>query len=736
MISSAIYAQAVIPFRTTKSVKSLVEPTINKVVRGQTATYTFAAENAVLYFKEKNDVIYNHYAIKGFGTNTEIGQPELPVYYEMVEVSSCNANLSINSSAYNVLTNVNVYPAQPSPIDSEDSIQIPFRIDSVTYSTNAYYPQSPVAIQEVQEYKGRLFAVVRICPIQYNPAQKKVRCNYAIKYSISNIKNSSVYSKSIQSIGQADYFIVCNDSALTILDEFINWKHKQGYKVRVIPKTTWNNCIEVRDSIRNIYNLCNPQTDKFLLIIGNHSMVPTNISYNSVSDHVYSCMGNNNDIISDIALGRIPCNNLSELQVILSKTINYQQQPQYTGKALHISKFIDAGIINSPGTEVSRFIRTSEEIKGYLDYHGYNTQRVYYADSIDDPIDYNSYYGFLQSMPDEILRPVFSWSGNANKIEQAINNNVNIVLYSAHGWINSWSSLSFNIANIANLHNDLYPIIISKTCHTGKFASILNTGQISDTTCFAYEMLRKINGGTSAIIASTETSFSGYCDIYIAGWYDTIFPDSTFNITVGEYGNTDFPHFENNYTVGNALNGACFKLINHSNSGIAKTTVSRYHCFGDPSTELYTDSAEELSVVTVKQVNDSIIIDTHGIQDCTVLLIPKEINQSDLFMRADSVSGRYVFHNITVPYNISVQKHNSSLCYYEKYDVYLQNHEYSNLNREYEGKDVYIGRDVTNEAGEGEVVVRPAIDLVIDGKNAVNVRNNFKVESGGTLNIK
>ena len=66
----------------------------------------------------------------------------------------------------------------------------------------------------------------------------------------------------------------------------------------------------------------------------------------------------------------------------------------------------------------------------------------------------------------------------------------------------------------------------------------------------------------------------------------------------------------------------------------------------------------------------------------------------------------------------------------------MQNHEYSNLNREYEGKDVYIGRDVTNEAGEGEVVVRPAIDLVIDGKNAVNVRNNFKVESGGTLNIK
>lgn len=92
--------------------------------------------------------------------------------------------------------------------------------------------------------------------------------------------------------------------------------------------------------------------------------------------------------------------------------------------------------------------------------------------------------------------------------------------------------------------------------------------------------------------------------------------------------------------------------------------------------------------------------------------------------------------NVSTSYNISIQKHNCALKYYDSYDVYLQNIEFNNGVYRYEGRNIFIGKDVTTEAPQGNVVVKPNTTLTIKGIQSVQTPNNFEVKSGGTFIIE
>ena len=755
MICFAMSSQTIIPFKSGANTQNLVEPTITKTIQGTNATYTFQAVNAEKNTIVVDGILYSTFVIKGCGSSGYDGQAYLPAYYECVKVSSQNATLTIGTTQSVLRGSYNIYPVQPMQAISDTSGVNAFYLDSMYYSTNTYTPQPVAEIQSFQEIRGDLYAIVKICPIQYNPVLRRVRLYSKIVYTITNYEIPVSYSEPEYESIQDDYFIVCNDSVVSILQNFMEWKYQQGYKLHLISKSHWSNVGEVKNAIRTIYSTCNKYSNKYLLIIGGHSNVPLKyvtcndrlsdgtISSDYASDYEYATITNNNLEQQDyptIAVGRIPYNTISELNVILSKIINYQKHPYYTGSNVNIARFIEDPNKVGEGTEHLRFVRTSEDIKNYMDIlHLYTTQRVYYTLPTVYPEAYSDNFSTEGEFPEELWRTNYNWNGTQHKMIEAINNNPNLVLYCGHGTDNAWQQPSahstFNSTHIDSLCNTNCPIILSIACKTGKIA-IAEHNTIQPQDCFAFNLLKKENGGACAVMALTEKGYAGVLDVLTAAWYDSMFPNPGLNVSLNNGQQTHFPHYRHNYTIGNALVSACYKTINTNlynwNNG-SLTMRKRFHCFGDPTTELYTSSPEDLSVVTVKQRNDSIFINTNGIHNVTIMLLPMDSLYS--YYRADSISGEYVFTDITMPYNISIQKHNCALKYYSLEDIPIQNMEFSKSNYTFEGTRIRVGYNITDETTYGPVIIKPSSNVKLKGHNSVRIENGFKIEQGGTLKI-
>ena len=74
--------------------------------------------------------------------------------------------------------------------------------------------------------------------------------------------------------------------------------------------------------------------------------------------------------------------------------------------------------------------------------------------------------------------------------------------------------------------------------------------------------------------------------------------------------------------------------------------------------------------------------------------------------------------------------------YIDSYDIYLQNFEFNDGTYHYEGRNVYIGENVTNEAPQGNVIVKPNAHLTVKGLQSVLTTDHFEVKVGGTFNIE
>lgn len=741
ILSMSVCSQTIIPFKAGANTQTLQEPTLTQTYQNSMMQYTFSAENMSFYTEYASDNnMYGHLYMKAIGQMCEVGKAELPAFYDYVPVMSESATVTLLGADGSEMSNMDIWPFQQ-PKNISDSTASSFYRDSIFYNTNAYYPNNPVEILEYQTIGDRIYAFIRVCPIQYNPVMHKLRCFTEVNYAISDYYIPSVSSEPDDGIirTQEDYLIVCNDSALDAVSDFVKWKEMQGFNVHVIHSNNWSTFTSVRDSVRKYYNKCN--NCRYLLVAGDYDMVPAEkVLYRSpkffantmvvdtllyLSDYRLSCINNKGQLFSS---GRIPSDNLTDLHNILSKIIFYQKHPMYMGKAMVCGFFKDE---NLNTFEDNYNIYACENVKNFLEQRNMEVTRVYSKDP------YNAtpyYYRNAQSLPLDLQQPLFAWNGWQDDIISGLNSDPNCIMSICHGLPFFWSTFNFSVLSLPALSNSIFPIVLSFSCNTGQYAKLnkdLTTSNIRRT--LAYEFLKIQNKGASAVIAPTATIVDTYTETWALCWFDAIYPNEELTCMLNR---KNLPHANNkfSYSIGDAMINAttCYKQFYGASTD--DNLYKELHCFGDPSTELYTNSSEDLSIVEIKQINDSIIVDTHGIQDCSVMLIPKDEAQSNQFMRVDSITGRYVFPNITTTYNVSIQKHNSPLCYYDSYDVFLQNIEFTNgQSRRYEGRNVYIGSNVTTDAEQGHVIVHPGARLIVKGHNSVKINKNVIVEVGGTF---
>jgi len=295
-----------------------------------------------------------------------------------------------------------------------------------------------------------------------------------------------------------------------------------------------------------------------------------------------------NDGLPDMVIARMPAACGGEAQLMVQKTLQYERHP-------YSDEYYYAHPTTAMGYQRSRWFQLcTEVIAGYLESHGkqvihINAIHAGTPDSVwstgqktQDVLDYFGPDG-LGYIP-ATMSHLTDWSGDADKITQALENGSYLLIHRDHGTFQTWGEPYYSNGIVNNLENDKLSFIMSANCQTGDFSY-----GYGNSDCLAERFMRIPNGAVG-IIAASQLSYSYVNDTYVWGFFDYLYPDF-----MPDYGAPSFdfqyPAFANAY-------GKYF--LQHSslphNASLKPLTNNLFHYFGDAFLQLYSEVPQQLIV--------------------------------------------------------------------------------------------------------------------------------------------
>jgi len=423
------------------------------------------------------------------------GAPDVPGISKYIALpQGAEANYRIIAARKEVYHNVNLAPAPHIPFDTEDG-PLTYVKDKSIYNTNAFYPAQPVNISERSKIRGLDVVMLGITPFQYNPVTKELVVYKDIQIEVSFSGGNGHYGEdrlrsrwwdpvveeqvlNASVLPQVDYNITHSQGGsrtpdyeyiiITLNDpDFLAWADSiktfrtlQGIKTGVvtIDDLGGNTESNIESYIDDAYNNWDVPPSAVLLLAdystGSSGITSHMYSHpagypNYASDNKYADV--DGDDLPDVILARITANNAAQLQVMVSKFIEYERNPP-----------TDVGFYDHPitalGWQTSRWFQVcSEVVGGYLKNElGKNPVRinaVYSGNPNSDPWSTASntstvvnYFGpdglgYIPATPQELGG--FS-GGTATDVINAINSGSFMLQHRDHGGYSGWGEPSFS----------------------------------------------------------------------------------------------------------------------------------------------------------------------------------------------------------------------------------------------------------------------------------------------------
>ncbi|UCE73701.1 MAG: hypothetical protein JSV56_11845 [Methanomassiliicoccales archaeon] len=329
-------------------------------------------------------VTYHRLSIPGYATNFDLGNPELPILGQTLEVPyGVNFNVEIVKSKSVPLQGYNILPAQEIEIPFDRIQQKNFALNKATYLTNAKYPPESTFItaDDIAVIRGHRLAFLKVNPIRYNPLTKEitafsnieVRLKYdhpaqiqridkrlesmafegLLRSAVLNYKSSgrmTQYDSPGDWTEGADYLIIThgrfykkNDPTNPIV-RFRNWKQQKGLKTKVvdIANIGKGTASDIKNFIQTAYDTWKP-VPTYILLVGDAGddtgkvLIPTN--YETVHPYskyhfgtktgtdLYYTTVDGDDYFQDIYIGRLPNDTLEEARIVINKILDYERKP-------------------------------------------------------------------------------------------------------------------------------------------------------------------------------------------------------------------------------------------------------------------------------------------------------------------------------------------------------------------------------------------------------------------------
>ena len=439
----------------------------------------------------------------------------------------------------------------------------------------------------------------------------------------TNIQLSQKHNKTLSRNNQIEYVIITDSSMVDAFEPLSKWKTMKGVRASITSIQDINNTYTSYSSIQSkikhyLFDLYQ-QGLKYVLLGGNHSIVPSRIcylphfdtTYNTPTDLYYACFDNdfewnadgdsiygeivdNVDFSPEIIVSRILVRNSLEIKNYINRLVKYEQTPDtsfYNNKILMCGNILHY-FYDEEGNRYSAS-QYSPEI-----YHISDAQ--IYSEQIFDESIYPYWSGI------DRFRLYDTWSdhpqGNlykatAEHVLTEMSKGYSFVDVTTHGWKDCWGHFVLttlitneDILSFVNTQNTIYVTI---ACQTNSF---------DDTDpCLSEAFFRNANSGILAYIGSSRE-----------GWI----PSSV------EYSKSFYRNLlsRNEKQVVPAVMRMKMDFVSQYNSFTSyRKLLYCINPLGDPEFSIYTNDPAPLSPVVVYDQNCNLSIQT-GIDSCKICI--------------------------------------------------------------------------------------------------------------------
>ena len=426
--------------------------------------------------KTINSIQHKKLVVEGGRPILNLGEPELLKFTSNIQLPKTGvSNFTIVDSKYSVIESVSIIPSKGNLYRNIDPSLIPFNKGPL-YELDQDYPSSIFSLSEPYIQRDLRGQTLNFVPFQYNPVQKtlkvynkivvKIEFNQSVKgnnelvrindENILNELKSSYQRRYLNyiptrynSIGQEGSMLIISPSEyFNELAPFIEWKRQSGREVVIVDiADIGNNQSSIYNYVRTYYQ---QNTDfLYLLIVGDHNKVAAYdagstggwMSETKWSDAKYGLVSNSNDWYPDIYVGRFSPSNLTDLNNIVQRNLEYETNPDtsnYYLNAIGLGSNEGAGYGDDGEADWQhlRNIRT--------DLLNYGYQNVF------------EFYDGNHGGEDANGNP------NSTIISNAVNSGISLFNYTGHGDINICSSGNYSSSHINSAtNNGKYPFVVS-----------------------------------------------------------------------------------------------------------------------------------------------------------------------------------------------------------------------------------------------------------------------------------
>src|ERR1035437_7001567 len=450
-----------------------------KITRNTATSFRFISSLTALSAFEQNTAkgFFSVVGADGYASSPKAGNPALPVLNKMIEVpTDATIRITIIRAIYHEYSlkdlglRYAIIPTQlPVAKNDTDPNKIPFLQNQAAYSTDSDGDTVLVKTSESGIIRGTRIMRLEVTPVLYNPIAQKLKIctdlEVEISYSIpKSDATSSLYSpffeplfnltanhtapsrKALITAQPVTYVIVAPPLFKDALHPFVRWKTKKGFNVieaYTDNPAVGNTSASIKAYLKNLY-LNPPQgmsAPSFLLIAGDVDQIAP--FHSDLQQHVTDLYfaEYTGDKLPELFYGRFPAANVTELQTMINKTLEYEQysmpDPSYLGKAALLS-----------GADQGHQLNWSNGQIRYASENYFNTSQ-----NMDAAV---------------VLQP--SVTTDVTKAMQYIASGVGFANYTAHCNAAGWADPRLNINELSNLQNDhKYMLMIGNCCQSGKF---------------------------------------------------------------------------------------------------------------------------------------------------------------------------------------------------------------------------------------------------------------------------
>lgn len=570
------------------------------------------------------------------------GAPNLPGTGRYIAIpNNSSASLEIIDYTSETIQNINVSPAPRIPKETENKLE--YRKNPKIYGRDVLYPAQLVMLSDPSIVRGVNMVMLGFTPFQYNPVSKELTVYKNIKVRIKTeggdnmigdirlrsrwfdplledmllnpealpkVNYDNLISNPTDNLG-CDYLVISPDSEVFTqwADTIRKFRTMQGINtlVKTLAEVGGNTTAAIESYINNIYNTWSPVPAAILLLGDYGTDANTTVIspiWNSycASDNIYGDV--NNDELPDIVMARITAQNAAQLEVMIKKFINYENNPP-------TSEGFYAHPVTALGWQTERWFQICSEVvggfwKNSLAKDPVRVNAVYSGNPLTDAwstatntTTVVNYFGpsglnYIPATPQALGG--FS-GGTPAMINTAINNGAFMVQHRDHGYEQGWGEPAYSSTSINGLTNTDLSFIMSVNCLTGKY----NYSSEVFTEKFHRYTYNGANSGALGLIAASEVSYSFVNDAYIWGMYDNMWPSFMPSYGSNPSHRGILPAF------GNAAGKYFLQQSSWPyNSGSKTVTDHLFHHHGDAFLTVYSQVPQLLTVVHDPIINTGV----------------------------------------------------------------------------------------------------------------------------------